>query len=375
MSIRIIHLVTSGINEKSGGPSWVVINLAKQFAKSNHAVKISSFGNFESDREDLQSLREDLFTIGVTLDCYFSNFLNKYGFGNWYTILGVLRQSPKTEPLIFNYVYSLPVFIQSVFSRRKYGLFLMPHGSFSRREFTRIQIVKYVYLLMLFQTNFHKKFHFVFATNLERANSAMKLNQNQTVIGFGIEPEPNIAVDFQLGNKLLFLGRIDKIKNLSSLLYSLKMLDLKKYDLSLEIAGDGDQDEVLFLKNIIAMINLEDFVTFTGWRSGFQKQESLMRSKILVLPSHSENFGVVVLEAAAKGIPSVLSPNVGIAENVALANAGAVAKSTSPTDISAAILEVLDNWNEYSANALRFSTENSWAKIGSEWELLFKTHV
>ena len=375
MRSRIVHLITNGISEKSGGPSWVVINLAREFAKNNHVVKISSFGNFKNDLVELEILRNELFAAGVTMDYYFSNFLNKYGFGTFKTIFGVLRKSPNTEALIFNYVYSFPLFIQLVFSRRKYGLFLIPHGSFSRKEFGNLQIVKYIFFIVLFLANFHKKFHFVFATNLERSNSVLRSSQNQSVIGFGIEPESNSNFEPDLTNKLIFLGRIDKVKNLSSLLYSLQLLNLKKLEISLEIAGDGGQDEVSFLKNMVAKMNLEDFVTFTGWRSGLQKQESLISSKILILPSHSENFGVVVLEAAAKGIPSVLSPNVGIAESVALAKAGIVAKSTSPKDISDAILEVINNWNAFSVNALRFSKENSWEKIGTEWELLFKTYL
>jgi len=375
MGIKIIHLVTNGISETSGGPTWVVINLAKEFARGGQTVKISSFGNFKKDQLDLELLRDDLLAAGVTLDYYFSNFLNKYGFGNLKAIIKALNQSAEADPLIFNYVYSFPLFIQSVFSRRNNGLFLIPHGSYSREEFKKFNFVKYVFRLVLFLARFHKNFHIVFATKLERSNSMFSISQNQSVIGFGIEPETNFHVKPDLTNKLLFLGRIDRVKNLESLLYALKLLDLKKLSISLEIAGDGAMTEVSFVKNIVAKQNLEDFVTFTGWRSGIQKQESLMSSKVLILPSHSENFGVVVLEAAVKGIPSVLTPNVGLAENVALAKAGAVAESTSPVDISAAISEVLNDWNTFSNNALRFSKDYSWGEIGRKWNLLFKTEL
>lgn len=373
MGIEIIHLVTNGIGETSGGPTWVVINLAKEFARGGQKVKISSFGNSKKDQLDLELLRDDLFAAGITLDFYFSNILNKYGFGNWKAVIKVLHQSSEADPLIFNYVYSFPLFIQSIFSRRNNGLFLIPHGSYSREEFRKFNFVKYVFRFVLFLSRFHRKFHIVFATKLERSNSVFRVSQNQSVIGFGIEPESNFHNKPDLTNKLLFLGRIDRVKNLGGLLYALKLLDLKKLSISLEIAGDGDMTEVLLLKNIVAKQNLEDFVTFTGWRSGSQKQESLMSSKVLILPSHSENFGVVVLEAAVKGIPSVLTPNVGIAEKVAMAKAGAVAESTSPADISSAISEVLNDWNTFSNNALRFSKDNSWREIGREWNLLFKT--
>lgn len=204
------------------------------------------------------------------------------------------------------------------FCRCNSEVFLIPHGSLSRNEFRKYPIIKILYALILLLTNVRNRFHFVFATRYERNNSLFSKAPKQSIIGFGIDNEIRGSISSTVKNRLLFLGRIAAIKNLESLLIALNILSSKGIVCFLEIIGEGKENYVASLKNLTKELNLNGVVSFSGWLSGIEKEQVLNRSNVLILPSHSENFGIVVLEAAVKGIPCVLSPSVGIAENVAL---------------------------------------------------------
>ena len=75
---------------------------------------------------------------------------------------------------------------------------------------------------------------------------------------------------------------------------------------------------------------------------GAGKAALLTGAQLLVLPSYSENFGNVVLEAMAAGRPVVVTPEVGLAPVVTSTGAGLVAEG-GPERLSRAIATLLDD--------------------------------
>lgn len=142
------------------------------------------------------------------------------------------------------------------------------------------------------------------------------------------------------GTSVLFLGRIDPIKNLESLLDAWLLVRRANPSVTLELAGDGDPDYVATLQRRASMNGVGNSVAFRGFAS-VEKKEKLMRSAaLLVLPSHHENFGVVVLEALEAGVPVVVSPDVHLADFVRTEGVGKVAVANPPI-LADAILSVL----------------------------------
>ena len=73
----------------------------------------------------------------------------------------------------------------------------------------------------------------------------------------------------------------------------------------MKIAGEGEESYVSELRQLAARLGVEDMVKFTGGVYGDSKWELFRHADVFVLPTHSENFGIVVAEALACGTPVI----------------------------------------------------------------------
>jgi glycosyltransferase involved in cell wall biosynthesis len=118
---------------------------------------------------------------------------------------------------------------------------------------------------------------------------------------------------------VLFLGRISWKKGLDRLIRSVPHLSP---DLRVVIAGNDDEDLRPVLQAQAEELKVNNRLVFTGAVAGADKRTLLAQARVLVLPSYSENFGNVVVEAMAAGCPVVVTPEVGVAPLVRDAGAG-----------------------------------------------------
>lgn len=111
---------------------------------------------------------------------------------------------------------------------------------------------------------------------------------------------PNIKNVFRVG----FLGRFHPIKNIDVLIKAWSKVETSGYELVL--VGDGEKTYVDTLKRMVLNLNLSN-VLFTGFLQGKEKQQMIASFDYQVLPSQTENFGMVVPEALIQGIPVIAS--------------------------------------------------------------------
>ena len=137
---------------------------------------------------------------------------------------------------------------------------------------------------------------------------------------------------------LLFMGRVHWKKGLDRLLRALVLLE----GVNLVIAGNDEEGYRRGLEEQAAGLGLCDRIVYTGPVGGADKPELLRHCRMLVLPSYSENFGNVVLEAMALGRPVVVTPEVGIASLVRECGAGLVAEG-DPERLAGAVATLLAN--------------------------------
>jgi glycosyltransferase involved in cell wall biosynthesis len=106
---------------------------------------------------------------------------------------------------------------------------------------------------------------------------------------------------------VLFMSRLSREKGLDQLIPA--WADLVKSaaykDTILVIAGPDDRGYRKIVEGIIDRYNVGSQVCMTGMVQGRRKLALLRRADIFVLPSYSENFGIVVVEALACGTPVI----------------------------------------------------------------------
>jgi glycosyltransferase involved in cell wall biosynthesis len=143
----------------------------------------------------------------------------------------------------------------------------------------------------------------------------------------------------------------------------------------LVVAGDGDAAYVASLKQFAVDRGAFERVLFTGWVGGNEKVGALQGAALLVLPSHQENFGLVVAEALACGVPVLVSQHVNLAAEIESAEAGWVAP-LERSALLATLLEALQRGDERMRRGARGSefarAHFNWPAVASKLGDLYR---
>lgn len=155
------------------------------------------------------------------------------------------------------------------------------------------------------------------------------------VVGFGTADPPQsssvLGEAFQAtvpnlrGKKfLLFLSRIHEKKGCDLLIraYAKYLADRPGFEFDLVLAGPDQSGWQADLQELALNLGIADRIHWPGMLSGDAKWGAFQMAEVFVLPSHQENFGVVVAEAMACGTPVLISNKVNIWHEVVQSGAG-----------------------------------------------------
>jgi glycosyltransferase involved in cell wall biosynthesis len=171
----------------------------------------------------------------------------------------------------------------------------------------------------------------------------------------------------------LFLGRITWKKGLDRLVTALRYAP----GMHLVVAGNDDEGYWPEVMRIAEDCGVSDRIHYVGYVDGSAKVALISQALLLALPSYSENFGNVVLEAMALGVPPVVSPEVGAASLVSESGGGFVV-SGDPPAFGAALAKLGSSAamrSEMAAKARTFSKKLSWDAIASRFETEYQRIV
>jgi glycosyltransferase involved in cell wall biosynthesis len=155
---------------------------------------------------------------------------------------------------------------------------------------------------------------------------------------------------------VIFAGRHIPEKRVPALIPAIAGARRQLPELSADIFGDGPEHATV--KRLIAEHGLDSAVRLHGFAARATVEEAMAKAMCNVLPSRREGYGMVIIEAAAAGTPSVVvagDDNAAV-ELIDEGVNGFVAPSASPEDLAEAILRV---W--HAGHALRESTADWFA--------------
>lgn len=162
---------------------------------------------------------------------------------------------------------------------------------------------------------------------------------NEVVTAFGTADAPHngsqLAQDFinsqpDLKNKrlVLYLSRIHEKKGCDLLIEAFARLSKQDPTLQLIMAGPDQTGWSAKLKDLAEQRGISERVSWLGMLTGDMKWGAFYASEVFCLPSHQENFGIVVAEALACSKPVLISNKVNIWREIETGQAGFVDDDT-----------------------------------------------
>ena len=175
------------------------------------------------------------------------------------------------------------------------------------------------------------------------------------------------------GPAAVFAGRHIPEKRVPVLVPAIALARERLPELRCDVYGDGpDRPEV---ERLVAERGLADVVRVHGFVPAETVEQALETALCMVLPSRREGYGLVVVEASARGVPSVVAaaPDNAATELVDDGENGVVARSAAPEDLADAIVRVHEagealrestaDW--FGRNAGRLSIDSSLARVAA----------
>nr|WP_274603164.1 glycosyltransferase [Desulfuromonas acetoxidans] len=171
--------------------------------------------------------------------------------------------------------------------------------------------------------------------------------------------------------QILFVGRLDRNKNIKSVVAACDQLYQEGVGVELHIVGDGPLKRWLMDK-----ISTVDFIKYAG---PLYSNEALMdayrAAHVLVVPSFKETFGLVYPEALSQGLPIIFSAGEGFD---GWFNSGEVGYAVDPYSIESikvAIVKILSLYGTLSRNATEKSSLFDWGPISNEYNKLYSSLI
>lgn len=190
-------------------------------------------------------------------------------------------------------------------------------------------------------------------------------SKNIFVVHNGItRPKINRLPPKEKRKTLIFLGAISKDKGIEDALTVFSIINNKEKDWNFWIVGRSEFRYENYLKKLSKKLGLEGKLKFWGFVSERKKFELLAKAHILVNPSIREGWGLVVIEAAAVGTPTVGYNVPGLRDSIQNNKTGILTDSNSLV-CAQAILSLSNsrkNYKKMQQSCINWSKKFNWEK-------------
>ena len=175
---------------------------------------------------------------------------------------------------------------------------------------------------------------------------------------------------------ILYVGRLDKEKNLDKILIALSYV-LKKIDIHFVIAG-GVGSQAKYLKYLAKSLRLDKFVTFTGYVSSKNLPNLYSVANCFVIASSAELQSIATMEAMASGKPVIAANCMALPELVKHNVNGFLFEPSDTTSLADYIFNIISNeklQKEMSAKSMEIIKKHDIKKIIDKYESLYQSLI
>lgn len=319
--MRILHVVPTYLPAtRYGGPIYAVHGLCRALVARGHEVSVFTT-NVDGSSESPVPIDRDVLLDGVRVR-YFRSEVRRLYFSRG------LKRALRAEMASFDLVHLHSVFLWPTQAAARAAAaagvpyvvsprgMLVPELIRERSRWTKTA------WLGLFERRTFAQAAAIHLTSQREADDAQRVGipiPHPFIVPNGIDvvPRPDVP---RAERTVLYFGRISWKKRIDLLIDALAQLPGAR----LVIAGNDDEGLTPQLQERAQKSGVSDRVTFAGAIESSAKWELLARATVVAMPSISENFGNVVLEAMMMETPVVVAEGVGLAADVRNAGAGIV---------------------------------------------------
>ena len=344
--MRILHVINS-IDPASGGPAEGLRQLSHIYSAGGHELNVATLDS----PEVVETFNFPAPVIGLGPS------------------MGIYGYAPRAVPWLKQHVSSYDiVFINCIWqynaiaayralahSNTPYGVFT--HGMldpYFKKTFPLKHIKKAFYWHMFLQPVLNNADAVLFTCEEEKIlarKSFTRYQVRERVLNYGIfapdldlagataeflEKWPNLR-----GKRIaITMGRLHPKKGIDILIEAFAHSLARYPEWELVIAGPDQIGHQAELEAHAKQLGVANRITWTGMIGGALKWGALTAAEVFVLPSHQENFGIVVAEALACRLPVIISDKVNIWREINRHRAGLICNDNVESTRNA-----LDQWS------------------------------
>ena len=339
--IKVLEVINS---LKIGGAELLLRNFVMEARKNNqYTVDVCTL-YATNDAKNIEEIKKKNVRIW-SLD-----LKNKYTLSS----VGKIKKIIERENYDIVHVHLFPasaiVALSSLFLPNHIRYILTEHSTFNRRRSAKI--------FKILDNFIYRRYAKIICISKQVQNSLIKwvpkMKEKIEIIPNGI-PMNSKSNDNPLMKKIdvLFVGRLVQQKGINFLLEAVSILQ-KKYKKLIRVAVVGDGPLKKELIKMCEELKIKDSVEFLGFQRDI---DQIMRSsRVLVLPSRQEGFGLVLLEAMKNKLPIIATNVGGIPEIITNGHEGILVPKGNPKILANSINYLFENSelrNQFIQNAYK----------------------
>ncbi|PPD36572.1 MAG: transferase [Methylomonas sp.] len=358
--MKILHIIRS-VNSEGGGPIEGIKQLSKYKKQNGYFVEILSLDS--PDALYIKDCPVKVHTVGPGT--------GSYGYSRKF-IVWLLKHHQEYDVFVVNGIWQYHSFAaRNVLNKVNRNYYIFTHGMLDpwfKHQYRLKHLKKLLYWRWGEYPVLRDAKRVFFTSEDEKILSRQTFSLyhcRETVVNYGTSGHQGNASDQRqlflehfphLKNKpyLLYLSRIHPKKGVDLLIEAFAKSVNADSDLQLVIAGPDQTDWKIELDKIAEKYGISHKITWPGMLKGDIKWGAYLNAEAFVLPSHQENFGIVVAEALSCSLPVLISNKVNIWQEIIKDNAG-----LASDDNLAGTIDLLSRWQQLDTSSQNQIRENA----------------